>query len=305
MFKGLTTILSFLLLFSSLKAQQLAEALNKWSEVQPIEKVYIHYDRTEHFPGQTIWFKAYLYSEYVPSTQSTSLYVEFFNPASRMIARQVYPVFGGFARGQIELPDTLKGGRYMLRAYTPGMLESSPEYIYTRQLTILGKNDADNSIADVKQTRLEFFPEGGSFVTGLPNTIAFKITDGAGYPLDGSGRIMKDDGTILETFKSLHDGMGYFDLTPEEGMKYYAVLDGNAENSKHYLPAHSKKGIVFRILSSGNAKQFEIMERGDDPDFTASYMIGQMQHRVVFTTKFPEDRKSAPQGTIRTEDLPS
>src|SRR5690606_27205252 len=55
----------------------------------------------------------------------------------------------------------------------------------------------------------------------------------------------------------------------------------------------------------GNAKQFEIMERGDDPDFTASYMIGQMQHRVVFTTKFPEDRKSAPQGTIRTEDLPS
>src|SRR5437868_13696280 len=76
-------------------AQQPEQILNNWSQKNPIEKAYLQFDREEYLAGETAWFKAYLYADYLPDTISTTLYVELLNSDSRLLNRQVVPLTFG------------------------------------------------------------------------------------------------------------------------------------------------------------------------------------------------------------------
>ena len=158
---------TFLLSFVSFSciltlAQKPDEILTQWSDQSPIEKVHLHIDRDIYMAGETIWFKAYLLSEFLPDTISTSLYIELLDEAMHIISRKIEPVLFYSARGQIELPDSLPAGSYFIRAYSPTMLNQDPAFIYYHSIFIFSKR---NSIAKAVQPkekfiRLEFFPEG-------------------------------------------------------------------------------------------------------------------------------------------------
>jgi hypothetical protein len=285
--------------------QQPSQVLDDWSAKSPIEKIYIHFDRNDYISGQTIWFKAYVYSDFLPANKSTNLFIEFFNTTSSLVSRQALPLFRGYAHGQIELPDTLPAGSYELRAYTATMLNHSAEFLYKKTFFIFSKNNKAEPGAGLQQaSRIEFFPEGGNFVTGLSNSIAYKATNENGLPVDISGVIKNDKGENVAAFSSYHDGMGYFDLTAIEKNNYYAVLNGDRSEKKYVLPAQVAKGIVFRVISSGITKSFEILQHKNDPLFNASYMIGQMQHHVVFKKTLNGDRDEIT-GIIPSEKLSS
>lgn len=151
---------------------------------------------------------------------------------------------------------------------------------------------------------MEFFPEGGNFITGLSNSIAFKATNEKGLPVEVSGVVKKDNGEQVASFSSLHDGMGYFDITAEQNSNYYAVINNDAAGKKYNLPTQTTKGLVLRIISSGKTKTYEILQRNDDPAFKAAYMIGQMQHHVVFRKEFKETGNEMT-GMIQTANLSS
>ncbi|HEY6503987.1 MAG TPA: hypothetical protein VIZ28_08445 [Chitinophagaceae bacterium] len=286
--------------------QQPEKMVNSWAEKSPIEKIYFHFDRNDYMAGQTIWFKGYLYSDFVPADKVTTLFVELLNTSSSVISRQVLPVFGGFSRGQIELPDTLTGGFYILRAYTATMLNHDPGFLHEKNFFIFGRNKKENPVVvtETRATRIEFFPEGGNFITGLSNSIAYKATDENGLPVSVSGVIKKENGEKVTGFSSYHDGMGYFDMIAEEKNTYYAVLDNDPSGQKYYLPISTTKGVVLRIISIGQTKQFEILQRHDDPVFRAAYMVGHMQHHLVFKTELKEG-KDEMTGTIQTSNLSS
>jgi hypothetical protein len=272
----------------SIRAQQPEEVLKKLSTQNPIEKIYFHFDRNDYMVGQTIWFKAYLYSDFLPASKSTDLFIELSGPTS-MINHLALPVFAGFAHGQIELPDTLPAGTYVMRAYTATMLNQDPGFIYKKTFFFTGKKKKTPPPAVSPTTRIEFFPEGGNFVTGLSNSIAFKATNENGLPVQVSGLIKDEKGETVAEFSSYHDGMGYFDLTAAENNYYYAVLNNDPSAKKYQLPSQSAKGVVFRVISSGPTKTFEILQRDDDPLFRASYMIGQIQHHLVYKKIFKEN----------------
>jgi hypothetical protein len=286
-------------------AQLPEQKLNQWAAQNPIEKIYFHFDRENYIAGQTIWFKGYLYSDFLPASKSTDLFVELLNGSSSIINRQAFPLISGFTRGQVELPDTLPAGTYILRAYTATMLNHDQDFIYKKKFFIVGKNkkNAQPIVAEPQAIRMEFFPEGGNFITGLSNSIAYKATNENGLPVFVNGAIKNEKGEKVGEFSSYHDGMGYFDLTAEEKNNYYAVLNNDPSNKKYYLPSQTTKGVVFRVISSGVTKSFEILQRNDDPVFKASYMIGQMQHHVVFKKTFKDNEEMT--GIIPTDKLSS
>ena len=41
------------------RLHQFIENLHSFAEIYPQEKVYLHFDNTGYFCGETIWFKAY------------------------------------------------------------------------------------------------------------------------------------------------------------------------------------------------------------------------------------------------------
>ena len=273
-------------------AQKPEDILQQLSERSPIEKVYFHFDRENYMAGETAWFKTYLFSDFFPDTISTTLYVELLNDSSGIVIRKILPVFFGNSNGQFELPDSLKTGYYFIRAYSPTIFARDPEFICQQNIFIYGRKNEHGSLLEKPKTwRLEFFPEGGNLITGLINTVAFKTTNEYGLPVTTSGKIKNEKDETLAAFTVYHDGMGMFDLTPFANEKYYAVLNDDATGHKYYLPGQTDKGILFKVISTGRKKYFELVQPTNNPFFQAAYMIGQMQHHIVFRQDFPQDRK--------------
>ncbi len=263
-------------------AQPVQEKLNQWAIKNPIEKIYLHLDRDQYVPGETIWLKAYLSSDFLPADKSTVLFVDLLNSSSAVLSRLTLPVIRAVSQGQFDLPDTLITGQYIIRAYTATMLNNDPDFVYKRRISISGKENRTTPPLSTKNVRLEFFPEGGNFIAGQPNTIAFKSTNESGWPADVKAVVKNSKHQIVAEFSSLHDGMGMFDLEAELNESYYAELQDDPAGQKYFLPIPTEKGIVFRLLQATDGIRFEIFQKKNDPVFEAAYMVGQMQHHAVF-----------------------
>src|SRR5207253_5268617 len=68
--------------------------------------------------------------------------------------------------------------------------------------------------------RVEFFPEGGTLVAGVPNRVYFRAQDGKGSPVDVVGEIVDAKGTVIVRVETLRTndseirGLGVFSHTP-------------------------------------------------------------------------------------------
>jgi hypothetical protein len=309
-----TLICLFAFIFSGIKmvAQQPDILLNQWSARSPIEKIHIHFDRDNYLAGETAWFKVYLYSDYQPDTISTSVYVELMKDPGTVISRNALPVFLGTANGQFELPDTLATGNYIIRAYTATMLNQSTGtvnedggFLYRRSVFIYGKNKSPLAATDNDDKPLVgFFPEGGNLVKGFNGILAFKATDKKGMPVSVSGKIFNDKNEQLAVFNTYHDGMGLIELPVLTGASCYALLDGRPATEKYPLPAVSERGIRVTVLEHPQGYFFELEQQAGDPSFQAAYMIGQMQHHLVFRQNFGSGKNQF-QGVINTQNLNS
>jgi hypothetical protein len=286
-------------------AQKPEELLSGWSAKSPIEKAYLHFDRDNYIAGETAWFKAYLYSDFYPDTISTTLYVELINESSVVLNRKIVPVFWGAARGQLEIPDSLVTGSYTIRAYSATMLNHAEDFIFKRSIFIYGKkNDVlETATTLTKMVRLEFFPEGGNLVNGFINAVAFKATNESGLPVSVNGSLHNQKDQELASFSSYHDGMGMFEFTPVANEKYYVLLAGDALN-RNYLPVSAEKGIAIAVVTNQRELSFEIQQQITDPSFLAAYIIGQMQHHVIFRQELAAGKQKV-SGVVNTQNLNS
>ena len=285
-------------------AQQPALQLENWSSKSPIEKVYLHFDRDNYIAGEIAWFKAYLSSDYYPDTISTSLYVELISDSGEILNRVIVPVLLGTANGHFDLHETLKNGSYLIRAYTPTMLNQDEAFIFKRNIFIYSKKNKIAERVNEKSLRIEFFPEGGNLINGFLNTVAFKVTNELGFPTKAEGKILNEQNEVVTTFSTYHDGMGMFEITPSANQKYYAEAGGDSTSKKYYLPEQTDKGIALTIIPHPQGSYFEIKQRKDDPAMSVAYMLGQMQHHIVFRQELKTDKEEI-QGVINTQHLHS
>jgi len=283
-----------------LAAQDPVDRLLQWSQQHPIEKIFLHTDRNTYHAGETVWYKAYLSADHLPDTISSTLYVELVRPGDLSVTgRSIVPVFFGTSAGQLELPDSLTSGLYTLRAYTTSMASQAAGFIYRKGIYIVGRGEMDTNRVQLPM-KIEFFPEGGNLVAGITNTIAFKATHANGLPAPEKGVIKNSRGEEVVSFDVFHEGMGMFELNPVAGQKYTAVTaDGQFE-----LPAVTEQGVVLTLLPHNQGSFFEVQHKATVPAFIPAFMIGQMQHRLVFRHDFNALKESA-RGVINTTHLRS
>jgi len=95
---------------------------------------------------------------------------------------------------------------------------------------------------------VQFLPESGQMVAGLPARIGFKAVGEDGNGADISGELLDSKGAIITAFKSLHKGMGSFIFTPDAGLTYSAKITLPGGGFKVYpLPQVQAKGISLHI----------------------------------------------------------
>jgi hypothetical protein len=217
------------------------------------EKVYLHHDKPYYLAGDTFWFKAYVVdaAKLDASSKSGVLYVDLISEDQQLVDRLTLPISDGEAFGDFYLPDDLQEGKYTLVSYTNWMKNFGEEIFFQKDFYVLGKQikkpvpatESDQSAID-----LQFFPEGGDLVSGIPNEVAFKALNSDGFGASVEGAIYDGQGKMVVRFKDHFAGMGSFVFTPKAGVQICCQIGKkNGETEEFPLPEIKDQGWVLHM----------------------------------------------------------
>ena len=242
--------------------------------------------------GEDLWFKAYLINSQTlaPSNRSHTLYLQLRTASDSVVWSEKYPLVSGRANGHIYIGLEWPQGEYFMEGYTMSSFSSdSTKAIRPRRIRVVDrvtqmdsiskqeiKNDADQKLSS--KHRFDLFPEGGHLIYGINSVVAFKATYGNGLPEDVSGKVL-EDGKKIGSIKTLHDGMGWFSLTPKSGKEYKVVLD---DGRTILFPTIERGGMSLRV-SKNNAKGLSLLVSSSE-DAPHPFSITAKQNGIVCST---------------------
>jgi hypothetical protein len=307
-------ILSFsLLICSVISAQTIGELalqkLDSFTTAYPQEKVYVHTDRSQFAAGETIWFAAYVMAENKPSYLSKVVYVELADAKGNVVEKRMLPLTKGKARGEIYIKPEQAGGTYAINAYTLWML-NFPQFLFSRPVQIFNTSSIERTPTITNDFAFQFFPEGGQLVAGVSNRIAFKALLSNGMPVEVSGDIYDDQKNKIQSFTSVHDGMGRFAFEPKAGVSYSAVVKTkNGLEKTVALPAASGQGVAIQVSNENMNRMFVHLQvnPADAARVAEVHVVGQINGDAVFTSRlplqdgevtFPVSKKDLPAGIM-------
>jgi len=98
---------------------------------------------------------------------------------------------------------------------------------------------------------IQFFPEGGQLLEGIPTKVAFKAIKSNGLGTEVKGTVTDNSGTTVGEFTSQHLGMGTVIVTPEAGKTYKAnVTFADGSKSTYNLPSVVSSGMTIKLTPS-------------------------------------------------------
>ncbi len=272
----------------------------------PQQKVYVHFDKSVYRPGETIWFKAYLFAGFEPSNFSKNFFAELIDQNGTVLQRKVCPIVEASAAGNFDLLPT-QNNNVFFRAYTSWMLNSDTAFIFKRNITVVSSEpNKFKQVPEVLVTQLKLFPESGDLVNEVESVVAFMATNNKGKPVKVTGDIKNSTGETITSFKAQHDGMGTFLLLPKPNETYTAFYtDEFGKQGSVALPAAKANGVVLQINSSGNKKVF-IVKRGALADGLETVnIVAHMAQQIVYKAKVPLKETIVNSGAIPASALPT
>ena len=253
------------------------------------ETVYLQISKGVYEAGEDLWFKSYAFDAQTLalSGKSRTLFVEMLDGRDSLVWQEKYPMHGGTAEGHIYVDKNLRPGDYRIHAYTRfSFLSDTVMPVYPKVIRVV-KDIQDKLVAtDIVQNadtviRLQFFPEGGELVDGLASKVAFKATDGRGMPVSVEG-ILEENGQVVARLASLHDGMGFFFLTPHKGASYRAILADGREFPFCDIRA---AGLTLRLgKQTENYLDFQLSQPETDAPRTVR-LVGRMRGMTCCTAE--------------------
>jgi hypothetical protein len=217
------------------------------------EKVFAHTDKENYVTGEILWFKLYLSDALLnkPLNLSKIAYIEILDKLHKPILQSKIAIKKSMGDGSFLLPYSLQSGNYIFRCYTGLMKNSTADFYFEKQLTIINPFKKPNW-AEAKSSvfNVQFFPEGGNLVSGMESKIGFKVTDQYGKSFEANGFIENESKQKIVQFKTSRFGMGQFLLTPESGNRYKAIVEIEGKKMTYELPIIYQNGVVFRLIEN-------------------------------------------------------
>jgi hypothetical protein len=127
---------------------------------------------------------------------------------------------------------------------------------------------------------IQFFPEGGSQLSGITGKIAFKAADVLGHGLECKGVILNQNNDTIVRFQSFHNGMGSFLLKPEKNSSYFALVRLNDSLIKQKLPDATDHGFAMNVSEGEFGKLNVTVHASADFNNTSVYLFAQTRQII-------------------------
>lgn len=306
-------ILTFLLLNTICStAQSIDSVMSIYNDRYSTEKIYIQTDRIIYKKGETVFYKAYLLNNDYPSDLSKTLYTDWYDETGKLLLQTEAPLLISSAKGSFEIPANYQGTQLHVKAYTRWMLNFDTALIYGRTLTVYqpeNKTVAKNPaiVIPINSTQVQLYPEGGFIIEGISGRVAFKATDQLGNPVKIKGIIKNSKEVIIDSFSTLHDGMGVFSLHTEKGETYFFNwVDEHGNTGKKEIAAQKKAGASLQVLPK-NTKAIITIERSLNAgkEFKSMHLLVHNNQTLRYKLDIDMSSKASITKPIDVSDLPT
>lgn len=240
--------------FSQGPKETLTRTLEQIDNNSPADQLFLHLDRNFYHGGDTIRFRAYIRDRQTGlfETKSISLYTLLLNPDHMTLDSARFRISYSTASGWLKVPDNVSAGYYFVISFTSDQMNYDPEFAFTAPVRIDRINPARSNAEHESQIKesddLRFLPEGGTFILGVKQRLAFNAVNSSGRNISVSGDITDQDGNKISEFKSGEYGPGIIEFTPAAGKSYFAkAREAEFRNFSWPLPQAEKSGVSIRV----------------------------------------------------------
>ena len=241
---------------------KLEKAITNLEDHYEQEKVYVLTDKSQYAAGDKIWFKSFVFDGYNRSALSTTLFVELYNSDKKLIDWKTVLLTNGEGSGDFQLKEDLPEQVYFVRAYTPYMTNFNEDFQIVKTIPVYNPNSTESLvIAKSSDWSAKVFPEGGTFINGMPTKFAVRLSSNSSLPENWSGKIIdsQNPNTPVTTFKSFDKNVASFKITPASGKKYQAIIQDNAGKSHTIdLPQVADSGLNIEVSSSKEGIKYNL-----------------------------------------------
>ena len=248
--------------------------------------LFVHTDKPFYATGDRMWLSTYLLDAQtnLRPLGETAIHIDLLMPSGKLVQHQWLRVMDGRAAGSFRLSDSLASGTYRLRAYTD---EDDGQHrpAFERSLAIFNlfrTASAKPAGANLKPLDVQFLPEGGRWITGIPARLGIKVINPTGQGVSVAGQIVNEEGIEVSKFITSKLGMGSVVMTPVMGRKYYADVSYDNQQQVVPLPVPELNGLLLSVDVVSDTNRLALTIIGTNrPAIDSVYILIQQQGRVV------------------------
>lgn len=132
-----------------------------------------------------------------------------------------------------------------------------------------------------------FYPEGGTLVRGITNTMAFRATHESGQPATVQGEIIDHMDHVIHLVSTNANGTGKFSYTPGSDTCYLRLTKPSGVTTKYPLPVADSAGWILQCSrQDADTVHFTLHSKGSRQS-GVSFWVATMGNKVVWSNEIP------------------
>jgi hypothetical protein len=224
------------------------------------EIIHVQFNKNKYVNNEDIAFKGYITSKNntLLAENTTNIQLVIYDSQKQIIQKQLLFASKGTFAGGIHLNDQFKAGKYYFHFFTNWMLNFIEDDSFLQTIEIIDKKETynfDSEEPNWKTAEIILFPEGGSIISDINNTVGVKITDcnQRGIQIN-DGVIVDSKSNEISHFHTNHSGNGVFYINPDLNETYDLIIKSDKLSISKPLPSIKKTGIIISYNNNLNGQ---------------------------------------------------
>jgi len=171
---------------------------------------------------------------------------------------------------------------------TPSLKSGSPLLV---SVDIPSGNDRLNLISKIplvsERINITFFPDGGNFVSGIPQMVVFEAYDQLGKPVSLKANVVDEQGNPIIVTATIKPGLGVFNLQKTDSKKLtFKITSDIGINQETQLPAPSPGSMSISVKKNDGKSISLLLGRSPKSELAKFFIVAVGNGEMIWASDF-------------------
>ncbi len=171
---------------------------------------------------------------------------------------------------------------------TPSLQNGNPLLV---SIDIPSGNDRLNLINKIPLTsekiNITFFPDGGKFVSGIPQMVVFEASDQLGKPVSIKANILDEQGKPIVVTATIQPGLGVFSLLNTDNKKLiFKITSDIGDNQETQLPSQTPGSMSITVKKNDGNNLSVLLGRSPKSELAKFVIVAVGNGEMIWASDF-------------------